>query len=399
MNKMNKQTASIHFPFQQKDAYGALSMPVYHSVAYEFDNADIMAKAFCGQVDMPDYSRITNPTVIYFERKVKSLTDAEDVVAVTSGMAAISNTLLTLASAGKNIVTSRHLFGNSFLLLSSSLKRFGVEARFVDMTNLQEVEQNIDDNTCCIFFETITNPQMEVADIKELAAVAHRKGTVVVADTTMIPFTVFNAKAAGVDIEVLSSTKYISGGATSCGGLIINYGVEGFSNGLRKDVLMNFGAYMTPHVAYMMNLGMETLAVRYKAQSEAALELARRLEQHPAVAKVTYPGLESHPYHEVATRQFGTAPGAMLTIDLHNEQECFTFINSLKLVKRATNLFDNRTLAIHPYSTIFGPLSVEARKEMDVLPTTIRLSVGLEDVNDVHADLSQALDAVLNSNK
>jgi O-acetylhomoserine (thiol)-lyase len=149
----------------------------------------------------------------------------------------------------------------------------------------------------------------------------------------------------------------------------------------------------------MMNLGMETLAVRYKAQSEAALELARRLEQHPAVAKVTYPGLESHPYHEVATRQFGTAPGAMLTIDLHNEQECFTFINSLKLVKRATNLFDNRTLAIHPYSTIFGPLSVEARKEMDVLPTTIRLSVGLEDVNDVHADLSQALDAVLNSNK
>jgi O-acetylhomoserine (thiol)-lyase len=392
---MTKKTASIHFPFQQKDAYGALSMPVYHSVAYEFDNADIMAKAFCGEIDMPDYSRITNPTVIYLERKIKSLTNAEDVVAVTSGMAAISNALLTLCSAGKNIVTSRHLFGNSYLLLSSSLKRFGVEARFVDMTNMSEVEQSIDHNTCCVFFETITNPQMEVVDIKELSTVAHKKGTIVVADTTMIPFTEFNAKEAGVDIEVLSSTKYISGGATSCGGLIINYGVAGFSNGLRKDVLMNFGAYMTPHVAYMMNLGMETLAVRYKAQSESALELARRLASHPAVAKATHPGLTSHPHHKIAARQFGSAPGAMLTIDLHNEQECFTFINTLHLVKRATNLFDNRTLAIHPYSTIFGPLSVEARKEMDVLPTTIRLSVGLEDVDDLYTDLAQALNAVL----
>jgi O-acetylhomoserine (thiol)-lyase len=391
---MNKQTASIHFPFQQKDAYNALSMPVYHSVAYEFDNAHDMAEAFCGRVDMPDYSRITNPTVIYLERKIKNLTGANDVIAVTSGMAAISNALLVLASAGKNIVTSRHLFGNSFLLLSSSLKRFGVEARFVDMTDIDDVERHIDENTCCIFFETITNPQMEVTDIKKLTEMAHRKGTLVVADTTMIPFTVFNAKEAGVDVEVLSSTKYISGGATSIGGLVIDYGVKGFAEGLRKDVLMNFGAYMTPHVAYMMNTGLETLAVRYKAQSESALELAKRLTSHPAVAKVTYPGLETNPYYEVATRQFGKAPSAMLTIDLRSEEECFTFINSLKLVKRATNLFDNRTLAIHPYSTIFGPLSVEARAAMDVLPTTIRLSVGLEDINDVHDDLVQALDSV-----
>lgn len=392
---MKSQTKNIHFPFQQKDAYNALSMPVYHSVAYEFENATVMADAFCGRIDMPDYSRVTNPTVIYLERKIANITDAKDVIAVASGMAAISNALLTLASAGKNIITSRHLFGNSFLLLSATLKRFGVEARFVDMTNLKEIEQNIDDNTCAIFFETITNPQMEVADVAAVTTLAHRHSVPVVADTTMVPFTIFNAKAAGVDIEVVSATKYISGGATSCGGLIIDYGYKNFAKELRADALMNFGAYMTPHVAYMMTLGLESLAVRYEAQSHSALTVARALSQHPAVVKVTYPGLESNPYHQIAFQQFGEAPSAMLTIDLNSQDECFTFINNLKLVKRATNLFDNRSLAIHPYSTIFGPLSAGVKAKMDIPDTTIRLSIGLEDPEDIIADFNQALDAVI----
>lgn len=394
-SKMKDKTKSIHFPFQQRDTYNALTMPVYHSVAYEFDNAVEMADAFCGRVDMPDYSRVTNPTVIYLERKIKSLTRANDVVAVSSGMAAISGALMTIASSGKNIVTSRHLFGNSFLLLSNTLRRFGVEARFVDMTNIEEVERNIDHNTCCLFLETITNPQMEIADVKALAEAAHKRNVALVADTTMVPFTIFSAKDAGVDVEVVSATKYISGGATSIGGLIIDYDLEGFSDTIRKDVLMNLGAYMTPHVAYMMNLGMETLAIRYEAQSHAALEIARRLSSHAAVKRVTYPGLESNPYHDIALRQFGEAPGAMLTIDLASQEACFKFIDALKLVKRATNLFDNRTLAIHPYSTIFGPLPEKTRKEMDVLPTTIRLSIGLEDTDDIYSDLSQALNAAL----
>lgn len=374
-------------------------MPVYHSVAYEFDNAVEMADAFCGRVDMPDYSRVTNPTVIYLERKIANITGANDVIAVSSGMAAISNTLLTIAAAGKNIVTSRHLFGNSYLLLSATLRRFGVEARFVDVTDTAQVEAAIDHNTCCIFFETITNPQMEIADVEAVAAVAHKHGVPVVADTTMVPFTIFNAKEAGVDVEVVSATKYVSGGATCIGGLILDYGLKDFASQLRKDALMNLGAYMTPHVAYMMTLGLETLAVRYKAQSSSALELARRLSDHAVGCKVTYPGLESNPYHAIATKQFGNAPSAMLTIDLNSQEECFTFINSLKLVKRATNLFDNRTLAIHPYSTIFGPLADDVKAQMDVLPTTIRLSVGLEDVDDIYNDFAQALDEVLRLRK
>jgi O-acetylhomoserine (thiol)-lyase len=391
---MKPQTKAIHFPFQQRDAYGALSMPVYNAVAYEFDDATVMADAFCGRIDMPDYSRVTNPTVIYLERKIKNIVGAHDVIAVNSGMAAISNTLMTLAAAGKNIVTSRHLFGNSYLLVTATLRRFGVEARLIDMTNLDEVEKAIDENTCCLFFESITNPQMEVADIKEVCRMAHSHNVPVVVDTTMVPFTVFSAREAGVDIEVVSATKYVSGGATSCGGLIIDYGYADFAHSLRTDALMNLGAYMTPQVAYMHTLGLETLAVRYKAQSSSALAVARALAAHPAQPRVTYPGLESNAYHDIALKQFGEAPSAMLTIDLRSQEECFAFINALGLVKRATNLFDNRSLAIHPYSTIFGPIADDIKAAMDVLPTTIRLSIGLEDADDIIADLSQALDTV-----
>lgn len=389
---MNKQTQAIHGEFPARDPYGSLSMPVYHTLAYEFENADDMADAFTGRVLVPDYSRVMNPTVMFLEDKVKALTGAKDVIAFNSGMAAISNAMMALAAAGKNIVTSRHLFGNTFSLLTSTLKRFGVETRLCDLTNPAEVEKAIDDDTCCLFLEIITNPQMEVADIRELARIAHAKGVPVAADTTMIPFTVFEAHALGVDIELVSSTKYISGGATSLGGLIIDYGTaKDFGHKIRFEMLFNFGAYMTPHAAYMQTIGLETLDVRYRLQAANALELARRLKTLPAIRSVNYTGLEDNPFHELSRRQFGETAGAMITIDLADEQACKDFINGLKLIKRATNLFDNKTLAIHPASTIFGNFTPEERKAMDVLDTTIRLSVGLEDVDDIFEDIAQAL--------
>lgn len=389
---MKKQTLAIHTSFQSPDAYGALSMPVYHTAAYEFDDAAVMADAFCGRIDAPDYSRVMNPTVTYFENKVKALTGANDVIAFTSGMAAISNTLLAVAAAGKNIVTSRHMFGNTYLLINGTLRRFGVEARLCDLTNLSEVEKLVDADTCCIYLETITNPQMEVADLPALSAICHSRGIPLITDTTMIPFTCVDSRALGIDIEVVSSTKYISGGATSLGGLIIDYGnCPGFSERIRKEMLLNLGAYMTPHVAYMQTIGLETLDARYRIQSDNALALARRLRTLPAIKKVTYLGLEDNPYHDLAVRQFGPTAGAMLTIDLADKDACYAFINNLKLIRRATNLFDNKTLAIHPASTIFGPLSQEERDSMDILDTTIRLSVGLEDVDDLFDDIAQAL--------
>ena len=390
---MKKQTQAIHSRFQTKDAYGSLAMPVYHTAAYEFDNATEMADAFCGKTDAPDYSRVTNPTVTYFENKVKAMCNAHGVIAVSSGMAAISNTLICLTAAGKNIVTSRHLFGNTYSLIAGTMMRFGVKPHLTDLTNLKEVENAIDNDTACIFMEIITNPQMEVADIAALAEIAHKKGIPLVADTTMIPFTQFDAHSLGVDIEVVSSTKYLSGGATSIGGLVIDYGTTpNFTDRMRKELLMNLGAYMTPHVAYMQNLGLETLDARYRVQADNALRVAQALKNVEQIKRVNYIGLEDNPFYELSRRQFGKTSGAMLTIDLDSLEACFDFINRLQVVRRATNLFDNKTLAIHPASTIFGNFTPRQRQKMDVLDTTIRLSIGLEAAEDIIEDIVRSVE-------
>lgn len=388
---MKNQTKAIDTPFARRDAYGSLSMPVYHTAAYEFDTAADMADAFTGRVIAPDYSRVMNPTVTYLEEKVKAITGAEGVTAFASGMAAISNTLMSLAAAGKNIVTSRHMFGNTFSLITQTFRRFGIEARTCDLTDLKATEALIDENTCCLFLEIITNPQMEVADLKALADIAHRHNVPLIADTTVIPFTEFSAHSLGVDIEVVSSTKYLSGGATSIGGLVIDYGTTpGFNHTMKMEMLFNLGAYMTPHVAYMQSIGLETLDARYRVQSANTLELAKRLRTVKTIRSVNYVGLEDNPYHEISVKQFGPTAGAMLTIDMADGDACYKLINNLKLVRRATNLFDNRTLAIHPASTIFGNFTVEERRAMDVLDTTVRISVGLESVDDIFDDLCQA---------
>lgn len=390
---MKNQTKAIHTPFARKDPFGAISMPVYNTVAYEFDNASEMSDAFCYRIASPDYSRAENPTVSYFEDKVKAVTGAHDVIALNSGMAAISNVLLAIAAAGKNIVSSRHMFGNTYALINGTLSRFGVTTKLCDLTNPEEVEQMVDEHSCCIFLETLTNPQLEVADLSELARIAHAHHIPLIADSTMIPFTENHLKDLGVDIEVLSSTKYISGGATSLGGLIIDYGtVKDFNLTIRREMLLSFGAYMTPQVAYMQSVGLENLNARYRLQSSNALEVAKRLREIPQIKRVNYVGLEDNPYHALSVRQFGPTAGCMLTIDMESKEACYKWLDNLKLIRRATNLFDNKTLAIHTASTIFGGFSDELRRSMDLRDTTIRLSVGLEDVDDIVADVKQAFE-------
>lgn len=369
-------------------------MPVYHTAAYQFPDAASMTEAFSGRSGEPDYSRVMNPTVTFLEDKVCSLTGAKSVTAFTSGMAAITNIFLAVAGTGKNIITSPHMFGNSFALITKTLHRFGVEARIVDLTDVEAVGQAIDEQTACVFLEIVTNPQLEVADLPALASKAHAHNIPLIADTTFIPFTEFDAKSLGVDVQVVSSTKYLSGGATSLGGLIIDYGTfPAIEKTLKFELLFNVGAYMTPHAAYMQALGLETLDARYRVQSSNALTLAKRLRELPQVRQVGYIGLEDHPYHALARKQFGPTGGAMVTLELESEAACYSLINHLQLILRATNLFDNKTLAIHPYSTIFVGFSAEEKARMDVLPTTIRLSIGLEDPDDLFEDLKQALEA------
>ncbi len=409
MNKNSFEAELLHTPFDKEDAYHSLSMPVYNTAAYEFDTAEAMEEAFCGRTADHAYSRITNPTVQYFEKRIQTITGALSVTALNSGMAAISNIFFTLAQAGANIVTSAHLFGNTYSFFKSTLAAFGVEVRFCDLTNPEAVRAQVDENTCAIFLEVITNPQLEVADLKVLSGIAHQMGAPLIADTTVVPFHIFHANEFGVDIEIVSSTKYISGGATSLGGLILDYGTFDWRNSkklrsmtdqfgtstftakLRKEIHRNLGAYMTPQVAYMQTLGIETMEVRYARQAATCLQLAQRLQTLPQVEAVNYTGLESNPFYQLSMKQFGAYPSAMLTFDLASRETCFRFMNRLHLIRRATNLFDNKTLAIHPASTIYGSFTEEQRQSMDVSPKTIRLSVGLESAEDLLTDISQAL--------
>ena len=389
---MNKQTIAIDTPFVRPDVYGSLSVPLYTNVSFEFADAQQMADVFTGRKKGPDYARVENPTVNNLEHRVQRLSGAAHVSAFNSGMAAISNTLLAVSAQGKNIVTSRHLFGNTLSLITTTLRNFGVGAKLCDLTDTDEVESAVDDDSCCIYLEIVTNPQLEVADLQALSAIARKRNIPLIADSTVIPFTETSLHELGVDIEVLSSTKYLSGGGTSLGGLVLDYGTfPEFNQRIKGDLLFNIGAYMNPYSAYQQTLGLETLNVRYQRQASNALHIARGLRGIKGIERVTYIGLEDNPFYELARRQFGPTSGAMVTIDLASKKACFRFINSLNLVHRATNLFDNRTLAIHPASTIFGNFTEQQLADMDVHDTTIRLSVGLEDPEDILADIRQAL--------
>jgi len=392
MEHLAKQTLATTTNYQKKDAYGALSMPVYHCASFEFENAKQMSDVFTGRVLDPEYSRIMNPTVTFFEERVKLLTNASNVFAFSSGMAAISNAIFAFAKAGKNIVTSNHLFGNTVSLFRNTLAPLGVQTREVNLLDLKAVEEAVDQNTCLLFLEIITNPQLEVADIKALSEICRKKNVPLIADTTLIPFTEFDGKALGMDVQVVSSTKYISGGATCLGGLVIDYGNYKILNQkIRYELLFNLGAYMTPHAAYMQTLGLETLAARYKVHSSNALELAKRLKNIHEIKRVNYVGLQDNPFYEISQRQYGKTAGAMITIDLEDKAHAINFINKLKVIHRASNLFDNKSLAIHTASTIFGAFSASQKRAMDVLDTTIRLSIGLEDVDDLYNDIVQAV--------
>ena len=409
---MKYETKVLTTKYQKADAYGALSMPVYLTAAFEFPNAKAMNDAFCGRSMAPSYARLANPTVTYREARVRQITGATSVTALNTGMAAIHYALTAVSAAGLNIVASKHLFGNSVSLLSDTLGAFSVEARFADFTNPEEVAAQIDDKTCALFFEIITNPQLFVADIHRLADIAHQAGVPLIADTTIVPFSAFRAADFGVDIEVVSSTKYISGGGTGLGGLLIDYGRFDWSQSpspalqartrkvgkklaftarVKTELVTNLGALMTPQVAYMETLGLDTLDIRFRRQAETTLWLARQCQQLPEIKRVNYTGLDDNPFHELSLKQFGSLPGAVFTIDLASKEAAWAFIDKLQIIRRATNLFDRKSLAIHPASTIFGLFTPEQCAAMSVPDTTVRLSIGLEAPEDLLEDIKNSL--------
>jgi O-acetylhomoserine (thiol)-lyase len=405
--------------FTKPDPHGALSVPVYRNVAFEFAGSEAIAAAFRGETGEHTYSRISNPTVAAFEERVRTAAGADSVVALSSGMAAITNTFFAIASAGSNIVASPHLFGNTFSFFRGILAAFGVETRFVDTGDVAAVEAATDDKTCAFFAELVTNPHLEIADFPAISQVLRPRGVPVIVDSTLIPWCGFRgapgewAPRVGVDVEIVSTTKYVSGGASATGGVIVDHGtadwsrnprlasmpsppngISRFTHKLRTEVVRNLGAVMTPDTAALHTLGQETMPVRYERMSATASQLAHHFAGHPKVADVGYPGLPGSPYKALSDAMFEGTPGAMFTVSLGSQADCFRFMDALGVFHRATNLFDNRSLVIHPSSTIYCTFTPEMKRLAGIKDNLIRFSVGVEEPQDLAHDIENALKAL-----
>ncbi|MEF3191156.1 MAG: PLP-dependent transferase [Campylobacterales bacterium] len=397
-------TKTLHGSYPQPDPYGALRMPMYETAAFEFASAAQMKEAFAGRLaGRPTYSRVGNPTVEAFERRLATMTGAKAVLASASGMAAISQTLLALAGAGDNIVASPWLFGHTYGLLAQTLRQMGIEVRFGKAKDGSDLPALIDEKTRAIFVETLSNPQLFVADITLLANAAKESRIPLVVDTTATPPGLFDAKERGVAIEVLSATKALSGGGSVVGGVIVDYGFdyganpwlrpwEGAPNPLmaklRKEIVRNFGSMMSPLHAERFLLGIETLALRLARMNTTAYELALLLSQQGFT--INYPGLTSHPDHERAKALFHGF-GSLVVVDVGSEEQAWRLIDGVKVLRRATNIHDNKSLIIHPWSTIYGEYDEATKRSLMITPGEVRISVGLEPVSDLIEDIRQAL--------
>jgi O-acetylhomoserine (thiol)-lyase len=409
MQKTGFTTTALNVPYSKKDPHNALQMPLYESVAYEFDSAEQLEANFKGEYIAHVYSRTSSPTLEYFELKLKALTESHAVLGVSSGMAAISDTILAIAKAGENIVSGSWLFGHTYALFQQTLPELGIETRFSDLKVQSEIEKLIDKNTRAIYFETVANPQLEIADIEILASIAQKHNILLITDSTMTPPNVFRASKFGVNIEVVSTTKYISGGATSFGGAIIDhgnfdwklnsnlgkytekFGKNAFIAKLRKNIYRNTGGSMAPQTARFMIQGLDILEIRVEKCYRNCLVLGAFFESNPKIKRVDYPGLKTDSRIQLAEKYFNGVPGTIMTFDLESKAACFTFMNKLQIIRRATNLNDNKTLIIHPHSTIYAEFAEEERKNAGIRDTMMRLSVGIENVEDLIADVEQAL--------
>ncbi len=409
MKKTGFTTTALNVPFSKKDPHNSLQMPLYETVAFEFDSAEQIEANFKGEYVAHVYSRSSSPTVEYFELKLKALTKSNAVVVVSSGMAAISDTILAITKSGDNIISSNQLFGHTLALFNHTLSEFGLETRFSDLKSGSEIEKLIDENTRAIYFETVTNPQLEIVDIEMLSKIALKYNLLLVADSTITPPNVFEAGKFGVNIEVISTTKYISGGATSFGGAIIDHGNYDWNNNpniskytdkfgtnafvakIRNNIYRNIGGSMAPQTAKLQIQGLDILELRVEKCYQNCLVIGNFLESHQKVKTVGYPGLQSASGFKLAEKYFNGVPGTILTFDLASKEACFAFMNKLKIIRRATNLNDNKTLIIHPHSTIYAEFSEEDRDKANIRDTMMRLSVGIENVADLIQDMEQAL--------
>ena len=377
-----------------KNLYGTLAMPIYQTSTFIFDSAEQGGRRFALEEAGYIYTRLGNPTTTVLENKIAALEEGEAAVATSSGMGAISSTLWTVLKAGDHVVTDKTLYGCTFALMCHGLTRFGIDVTFVDTSNLDEVKNAIKENTRVVYLETPANPNLKIVDLEVLSKLAHKNpNTLVIVDNTFATPYMQKPLKLGADIVVHSVTKYINGHGDVIAGLVITN--KELADQIRFVGLKDMtGAVLGPQDAYYIIRGMKTFEIRMERHCKNAKKVVEFLNKHPKIERVYYPGLETHPGHEIAKKQMKDF-GAMISFELKGGFEAGkTLLNNLKLCSLAVSLGDTETLIQHPASMTHSPYTKEEREAAGITDGLVRLSVGLENIEDIIADLEQGLEKI-----
>lgn len=382
----------------ERSQWGEHSEALYLASSFVQPNAETAARRFAGQEEGYTYSRTSNPTVTSFERRLAALEGTECAVATSTGMSAILLVALTALKTGDHVICSQSMFGSTIKLLGTEMARFGVETSFVSQTNIDEWKAAIRPNTRMLFAETPTNPLTDLCDIAALAEIAHAHGALLAVDNSFATPILQQPAKLGADVVVHSGTKFLDGQGRVMAGAVC--GTVALVDKVMGTFLRSGGLNLAPFNAWVVMKGLETLALRVKAESASALELATWLEAHPKVARVYYPGLASHPQHALAMRQQNGMGGAVIAFDVigqgaeHLRANAFHVVDSTQVCSITANLGDVKTTITHPASTSHGRLTEEQRQAAGIGQGLIRISVGLEHLDDLKADLSRGLDTL-----
>ena len=388
----NTRTKLVHAGIRRSQ-YGEVAEPIFLTQGFVYDSAEAAAARFeeAGE-DEFIYARYGNPTVRMFEERIAALEGAEDAFATASGMAAVNAALMSMLKAGDHVVSARALFGSCLYILEEVLTRYGVEVTFVDGTDLDQWRAAVRPDTKAVFLETVSNPTLEVIDLRAVSEIAHAAGATVIVDNVFATPVFNDPLGLGADVVVYSATKHIDGQGRVLGGVIL--GTREFIRKTAEPYLKHTGGAMSPFTAWLMLKGLETLDLRVRAQATSALALAERFEGHEKLARVIYPHLPSHPDHKVATEQMEQG-GTVVSLDLKGGRPAaFRFLNALRIVTISNNLGDAKSIITHPATTTHQRLTEAQRDALGIGEGLVRLSVGIEATDDLIADVAQALDAV-----
>ena len=422
---MKKDTIAIHGGYETDATTNSVAVPIFQTVAYEFDDAQHGADLFNLAVPGNIYTRIMNPTNDVLEQRIAAMEGGVAALAVGSGMAAINYAILTITKAGDNIVSTPQLYGGTYTLFAHMLPSQGIEVRFAEDDSPEAIEKLIDEKTKAVYCETIGNPAGNIADLEPICQAAHKHGVAVIVDNTVATPALCNPIEFGADVVVHSLTKYIGGHGTSIGGVIVDsgkfpwtdhaarypelnepepsyhgvvyteaLGEAAFIGRARTVPLRNTGSALSPLNAFLLMQGLETLSLRMERHCENALAVAGFLEAHAKVDWVNFGGLESDTYHGLANKYCGGTPSSLLTFGIQGGFDAgVKFYDALAMIKRLVNIGDAKTLACHPASTTHRQLTEKEQLQAGVKPETLRICVGIEHIDDILADLEQALAA------